>query len=201
MKTLFTRDFTLVVAGQIVSLFGNAVLRFALPLYLLDQTGSRSLFGLCSAAAFLPMVVLTPVGGVVADRVNKQRIMAALDFFTCGLVVLFALALGAAPLVPLLVGTLMLLYGVFGAYQPAVQASLPLLCAPERLVDGNAVINQVSALSGLLGPVLGSLVYGAFGLMPILAVAAVCFFLSAVMELFLRIPHTPRPGTDRKSVV
>lgn len=196
MRQRFSRNFYLVVIGQIISLFGNAVLRFALPLYLLDVTGSRSLFGLCSAAAFLPMVLLTPVGGLVADRLNKQRIMVVLDFFTCALVALLALALGRLPLVPLLVGALMLLYGVSGAYQPAVQASLPLLCPAERLTDGNAVINQVSALSGLLGPIAGSLVYGSFGILPVLAAAAVCFFASAVMELFIRIPHVPRPAED-----
>ena len=189
---LFHRDFALVVVGQIISLLGNAVLRFVLPLYLLDVTGSRSLFGLCSAAAFAPMVVLTPLGGVVADRLHKQRIMVVLDFFTCALVALTALALGRLPLVPVLVAAMMLLYGISGAYQPAVQASMPLLCPPDRLVDGNAVINQVSALSGLLGPLLGSLVYGAFGVTPVLAGASACFFASAVMELFIRIPHTPR---------
>lgn len=44
-STLFKRDFTLVVIGQIISLFGNAILRFALPLYLLRETGSSALFG------------------------------------------------------------------------------------------------------------------------------------------------------------
>ena len=87
---------------------------------------------------------------------------------------------------------MMLLYGISGAYQPAVQASMPLLCPPDRLVDGNAVINQVSALSGLLGPLLGSLVYGAFGVTAVLVGGSACFFASAVMELFIRIPHTPR---------
>ena len=191
-EKLFHRDFTLVVIGQIISLLGNAVLRFVLPLYLLDVTGSRSLFGLCSAAAFVPMVVLTPLGGVVADRLHKQRIMVVLDFFTCALVTLTALALGHLPLVPVLVAAMMLLYGISGAYQPAVQASMPLLCPPDRLVDGNAVINQVSALSSLLGPLLGSLVYGAFGVTPVLAGASACFFASAVMVLFIHIPHTPR---------
>ena len=65
-EKLFHRDFTLVVIGQIISLLGNAVLRFVLPLYLLDVTGSRSLFGLCSAAAFVPMVVLTPIAANLA---------------------------------------------------------------------------------------------------------------------------------------
>lgn len=129
-EKLFHRDFTLVVIGQIISLLGNAVLRFVLPLYLLDVTGSRSLFGLCSAAAFVPMVVLTPLGGVVADRLHKQRIMVVLDFFTCALVALTALALGHLP-----PGAgcwwqaMMLLYGISGAYQPAVQASMPCCAA------------------------------------------------------------------------
>lgn len=54
---------------------------------------------------------------------------------------------------------------------------MPLLCRRTRLVDGNAVINQVSALSSLLGPLLGSLVYGAFGVTPVLAGASAAFLL------------------------
>ena len=192
---LFRRDFTLVVIGQIISLFGNAVLRFALPLYLLRETGSPALFGAVGAAALIPAVLCSPVGGVVADRVNKGRIMAALDFATAGLVLVFALLLGRLPLVPLMAVCLMLLYGIAGAYQPAVQASIPLLAGEDRLTSANAVINMVSTLSGLLGPVIGGVLFGAFGIRPILWVSTACFLLSAVMELFLRIPHQPR-GTE-----
>lgn len=196
MKTsqapLFRRDFTLVVLGQIISLFGNAILRFALPLYLLRQTGSPALFGAVGAAAFIPAVLCAPIGGVVADRVNKRNIMAVLDFSTAGLILLFTLLLDRAPLVPLMVASLMLLYGIAGAYQPSVQASIPLLARPEQLTSANAVINMVQTLSALLGPVIGGVLFGAFGLRPILWVGMACFFLSAVMELFIRIPHSPR---------
>ena len=196
MKTsqapLFRRDFTLVVLGQIVSLFGNAILRFALPLYLLRQTGSPALFGAVGAAAFVPAVLCAPIGGVVADRVNKRNIMVVLDFSTAGLILAFTLLLGRAPLVPLMVASLMLLYGIAGAYQPSVQASIPLLARPEQLTSANAVINMVQTLSALLGPVIGGVLFGAFGLRPILWVGMACFFLSAVMELFIRIPHSPR---------
>ena len=81
-----TKDFTLVVIGQIISLFGNAVVRFALPLYLLNQTGSSALYGTVMACAFIPMIILSPVGGMIADRVNKRNIMVALDFTTAGLI-------------------------------------------------------------------------------------------------------------------
>ena len=190
--SLFRRDFTLVVIGQIISLFGNAIVRFALPLYLLRQTGSAALFGAVGAAAFIPAVLCSPIGGVAADRINKKTIMAALDFFTAGLILLFALLLERTPLVPLTAACLMLLYGIAGAYQPAVQASIPLLAEPEQLTSANAVINMVQTLSGLLGPVVGGVLFGAFGIRPILWVSIGCFFLSAVMELFIRIPHRPQ---------
>lgn len=195
-QKLFHRNFTMVVIGQIISLFGNAILRFALPLYLLDQTASPGLVGLAGALAFLPMALLSPIGGVVADRVNKRNVMVALDFSTAALIVVFSLALGRVQLVPLLIAVMMILYGIQGAYQPAVQASLPLLASADNLMSANAVINQVSALSGLLGPAVGGILYGGWGLRPILLMGIACFVLSAVMEIFIRIPHTPRPTTQ-----
>lgn len=193
---LFRRDFTLVVIGQIISLFGNAVLRYALPLYLLNETHSAALFGAVSACAFLPMIFFSPIGGLVADRVNKRDIMVALDFFTAAVVVLCALLLGKMSLPALLIAVLMLLYGISGAYQPAVQASIPLLAAEKNLNSANAVINMVSSLSGLLGPALGGVVFSVFGIMPVLYISAGCFLFSAVMEIFIRIPFEKReqPG-------
>ena len=190
---LFTRDFTLVVIGQIISLFGNAILHFALPLYLLRETGSIALFGAVNACSFLPMILMGPIGGTAADRVHKGRIMVGLDFLTAGLTVTYTLLWGKAPLVPLVIVTLMLLYAIAGAYQPAVQASLPLLLAPDRLTQGNAVINMVATLSNLLGPALGGVIFGLWGLGPILTIGGVCFFCSAVMEIFIRVPHEKRP--------
>lgn len=188
---LFSKNFTLVVAGQIISLFGNSILRFAVPLYLLRQTGSEALFGLVSALSFLPMIVLSLLGGVLADRANKKYIMVILDFFTAGLMLLFSLALGNLPMIPLFIAALMLLYGIQGAYQPAVQASIPLLVSETNLLSGNAVINQVSALANLLGPVFGGVLFSTWGLRPILLISVLCFLASAIMEIFIKLPHVP----------
>ncbi len=194
---LFTRDFTLVVIGQVISLFGNAAVRFALPLYLLNLTGSSALYGTVTACAFLPPILLSPIGGMIADRVNKRNIMVALDFMTAAVILLFSLLMDVCSLVPLLTVTLMLLYGIAGAYQPSVQASIPALVCPEQTMAANSVINTISSFSSLTGPVLGGLLYSACGLKPVLLVCMICFFLSAVMELFIRIPYrkqTPDGG-------
>ena len=88
-QKLFTKDFTMVVIGQIISLFGNAIIRFVLPLYLLNLTGSSALYGTVMACAFVPAVMLSPVGGIAADRVNKRNVMVILDFFTAAFFFIF----------------------------------------------------------------------------------------------------------------
>jgi len=195
-EKLFQRDFTMVVIGQIISLFGNAILRFALPLYLLRETGSAALFGTVSAAAFVPMIFCSLAGGVLADRVNKRNIMVGLDFAAAALILGFYLLQGKVPLVPLMILCLMLLYGISGTYEPAVQASIPALAPPEQLTRANAVINVVYTLSSLLGPVLGGVLFGTWGLTPILVLSIGCFFASAVMEIFIHIPFERQPSAD-----
>lgn len=187
-QKLFSRDFTLVVIGQIISLFGNAIIRFALPLYLLNLTGSSALYGTVTACAFIPAILLSPIGGIVADRVNKRNIMVILDFFTAAVILAFSLLMNGANLVVLLTITLMLLYGIAGAYQPSVQASIPALVGQNRFMEANSVINTVSSFASLIGPVLGGILYSACGLKPVLLVCMVCFTLSAVMEIFIKIP-------------
>ncbi len=194
-QKLFSKDFTLVVIGQIISLFGNAAIRFALPLYLLNQTGSSALYGTVTACAFIPAILLSPVGGVVADRVNKRNIMVTLDFFTAGVITVFSLLMGMAVLVLLTTVVLMLLYGISGAYQPSVQASIPVLVTPKYSMAANSVVNTISSFASLMGPVLGGILYSTYGLKPVLRVCTACFVLSAVMEIFIKIPFTaPQSG-------
>lgn len=194
-QKLFSKDFTLVVIGQIISLFGNAAIRFALPLYLLNQTGSSALYGTVTACAFIPAILLSPVGGVVADRVNKRNIMVTLDFFTAGVITVFSLLMGMADLVLLTTVVLMLLYGISGAYQPSVQASIPVLVTPKHSMAANSVVNTISSFASLMGPVLGGILYSTYGLKPVLRVCSACFVLSAVMEIFIKIPFTA-PQSD-----
>jgi MFS family permease len=187
-NTIFSKDFTLVAVGQIISIFGNQIVRYALPLYLLNLTGSAVLFGTILAVSFIPMLVLFPVGGIIADRVNKRNVMVILDFSTALLILLFYLLMGKLDIVPLMAVTMIVLYGIQGAYQPAVQASVPVLVKAERLMQGNSVVNLITSLGSMAGPVIGGILFSLVGLTPILYVSIVCFFVSAALEVFIHIP-------------
>ncbi len=184
----FTKDFWLVVIGQIISLFGNATMRFALPIHLLAVTGSAALLGIVSGCAFIPLAVMSPIGGIIADRVNKRNIMVFLDFFTSGMTILFLLLYGQVSITGLVLVMMFLLYGISGTYQPSVQASIPFLVKEEQIMPANAIVNMVASLSGLLGPALGGMAYSVWGISSVLGIAAGCFFFSAVMEIFIHIP-------------
>lgn len=80
-RPLLSRDFVLLVAGQGISLFGNVMLRFAMSMWVLDETGSATIFASVLAISIVPTILLSPFGGVLADRVNRRTIMVVLGAF------------------------------------------------------------------------------------------------------------------------
>lgn len=189
---LFNKDFILVLIGQIISLFGNSILRFALPLYMLNITKSASLFGIVSACLFIPMIFATPIGGLIADRINKRNIMVFLDFLTASITCISMVLMGKVNLVILILICLILLYSIQGIYQPTVQASIPFLVPSNDIIQANASINLVASLANLIGPVIGGILFGFWGIIPILYISGLCFFAAAIMEMFINIPSVKK---------
>jgi len=189
---LFNKDFSLIVIWQIISLMGNAILRFVLPLYLLDISGSSTLFGSILAISMIPSILLSPFGGMIADRVNKRNIMIILDFLTAVIMLAFAITLYNSFLVISISTILILLSVIQSLYQPTVQASIPALLSEDNMVKGNVIVNQINGLSNLLGPILGGFLYGVLGLMSIIIFSGISFLISAAIEIFINIPFVPQ---------
>ena len=186
---LFNKDFGLMVLGQIVSILGSAILRFALNLYVLDVTGRADIFAFVLAISAIPGIVFMPIGGVVADRVNRRNLMVIFDFANSAIVLSMILLIGAGFMSVTLVGVVLaILFLISSMYQPAVQASVPVLVKDEQLTSANGIVSGVGSISSLMGPVIGGVLYKAIGLQTLVAVSCAAFLLSAVMEIFIHIP-------------
>lgn len=196
-QKLFTKNFTLLVLGQASSLFGNIILRFALSMYVLEVTGSATVFAAILAVATVPTILLSPLGGILADRANRRNIMVALDGLT-GVSVLAATLLFGLGNDILVICVLLVALSVLGAFEtPTVQACVPQMQTGDNILKGNAVVNQIAAVSTLIAPILGSVLYTAFGVRPVLVTSIACFFLTATFECFIKleyIPHDNRTG-------
>lgn len=188
-QRLFTRNFTFLILGQITSLIGNFTLKFALSMYVLEQTGSASVFAGILAVAMLPTILLSPFGGILADRANRRSIMVALDALSGLLVLIISLVLPFGHDI-FLIGVLLVGLSVLGAFEsPTVQACIPQMLSGDNLLKGNAVVNQVAAIASLVTPFLGSIFYAAFGIKPVLYAAVACFFITAFFECFIQLDY------------
>ena len=189
-KKLWNRNFSLLVIGQIISIFGNMVLSFALPLYILDISESAAMYGLVLSVPFISLIITSPIGGIIADRLKKQMIMFWLDAVTTAIIVLYMIASGIfAAAVPLVIIKLLALNAIQGMYMPAVQAAVPALAPADKLVSANSVTSMVNMFSAMAGMAVAGILYANFGLFPILAVSAACFAVTAIMDLLIRIPY------------
>lgn len=188
-QKLFSKNFSLLVLGQVSSLFGNFILKFALSMYVLDITGSATIFAGILAVATIPTILLSPLGGILADRANRRNIMVALDTLT-GISVLCAVLLLSESNGIAVIGVLLVLLSVLGAFEsPTVQACVPQMQMGDNIIRGNAIVNQVAAVAALIAPIFGSVLYVTFGLKPVMYASIVCFFITALFECFIKLEY------------
>ena len=196
-KKLYDKNFNILVLGQIISLFGSSIQRFALSLYLLDLTGSASVFATILAISMIPVVLISPIAGMLADRGDKKKLMVLLDVLSAVLLMAYAgVVFNSNDHVFIIATVMVLLSTISTIYQPVVSTCIPVIVADENLVRANAIIQQVSSLSNFLGPIFAGMLYGFFGITGVVVLNMVSFLFSAILELFLDIPHEKKEGKE-----
>jgi MFS family permease len=172
-----SRDLRLLIGGNLVSGMGTQAALVALPYQLYVETGSAFLTGLLGAVELVPLVVLTLLGGALADRHDRRRVLLVVQvaLVACS-AALAALAFGGHPPVPVLYVLGAGLAG-FGAMENVTRAAIiPNLVAPDRLRAALALNFGLYQLTLVVGPALGGLLIGAFGVGAAYAVDAVSCF-------------------------
>ncbi len=188
-EKLFTKNFALLILGQLTSLFGNFILKLALSMYVLEATGSAAIFAGILSAATIPTILLSPLGGILADRADRRNIMVALDALT-GVSVLCAALFMSENNTIAVISTLLIILSILGAFEtPTVQACIPTMLQGDNIMKGNAVVNQVASLSYLIAPMLGGVLYAMLGLKPVMYASVVCFFITALFECFIKLSY------------
>ncbi len=180
------KNFWLYTTGMAISFIGSGVQDIALPLFILDMTGSGAAMGTFMIITVVPRLLLYPVAGVMGDRVNRKWIMVSMDFGR-GIVILVLAALAARALLSLYV----LFFFQFGVslmstlFGPATIAMLPDIVNEEDLMRANSITESVSSFSYIVGPVLGGVIYGLGGVTLAFLVNSVSFLGSGMAELFI----------------
>ena len=183
------KNFIIIVIGQVISIFGNAIQRFSMALYLLEFTGSTAVFANILAISTIPYIIFAPIAGRLSDNMNRKKIIVYLDLLCSVIIGGYAFILLNGRDNELIVATVMFTLSICATlYGPAVVSSIPQIVDEDKLTTANGIINQVGSVVNFLGPILAGILYGLLGIKLIVVINAISFLISAIMELFLDIP-------------
>jgi MFS family permease len=184
LTTLRQRNFALLWSGGLISLTGDWVLMIGLPIYVLVLTHSVLATSAILIAGRLPNLLFGALAGVFVDRWNRKRIMVVGDVLSalCLLPLLFVTAADRVWIVFLVAFAESSIEQFF---VPAENALLPNLVSREHLVTANSLNSLSSNLARLIGPALGGLVAGLFGLPGIVLADAASFVIAGFLIAFI----------------
>ena len=193
------RKFFIVWTGQAFSLFGSALVQFALAWWLTKSTGSATVLAAATLVGLLPQVLAGPFVGALVDRWDRRRIMISADLaialVTAGLVVVFALGL----IRPWHLYLAAFARGLGQTFHfPAMQAATPLLVPKEHLARVAGLNQGLQGAINVVAPPVGAL---ALGLLPVSAVLSVDIATAAIAVGCLAAVRIPRPEPTSATAV
>ena len=183
---LWTRDFTIITLGSVISMLGNSMSGFALSLLVLDYTGSNLLYAIYIATFTLPQIVMPIFSGAILDRFSRKKTIYTLDFVSSGVYLIAALILSRGWFsFPMLAVFCFIIGSINSVYFVAYDSFYPLLISEGNYSKAYSIASVLETLSALIIPV-ATYFYNLVGIAPLLGINALCFFLAAAAETQIR---------------
>ncbi|MGN7761724.1 MFS transporter [Paenibacillus sp. 22594] len=190
------RNMFLFFSGKLASVLGSGMYTFVVGLYILNLTGSGGTFAVTMVCGLLPRILLAPFAGVLADRVNRRKLLICSDLAAVLTLLLTYLTVSLSGVSLLSIYASLILLSICSTFY-GISVSSSLL----QLVDHNHIqragsLNQIAgSLGNLLAPVLGGMLYTIVPLKLFMLLNAVGFTISTLMSCGLRF----KPSIDMAS--
>lgn len=179
---LWTRDFTIITLGSVVSMVGNSLSGFAMSLMVLDYTSSSLFYAIYIMVFTLPQLIVPVFSGAILDRFSRKKTIYTLDYISSILYLTVGLLLFNGwfnyPLFALFV---FILGSIQSIYQVAYQSFYPMLITEGNFSKAYSVASMLESVTVFIVPV-STLVYNVFGIGPLMLANSLCFFIAATVE-------------------
>jgi hypothetical protein len=176
----------LFTSGKAVSILGSSIYTFAIGLYVLKITGSALNYATTLMLSIIPLVIMSPIAGVVADRIPKKWLVVGMDLLS-GLLftaLYFYSATMTLNLAVIYISTVLLnIFTTF--FGIGIEAAKPSLVTSERLIKLNSLSKLIDSSASILGPIIGGMVFALLDIRLFILFNAVSFIFSAVTEWFI----------------
>jgi len=203
------KNFSLLFAGVLVSNIAHVLFNFAISLYVLRIANeaygvSRAALiqALYLATAGITLLILMPLGGVLADKFNKVRTMYMTDYIrgvTIGVVALVMLFTQEVSIILYVLFAMNLILSINSAlFNPASQSLLRFIVKDEELQQASGYMQGSQNLQNIIGLILGGIVFAVFGIFWIFVINALGYVISAISEMFISYDHKSHANDHEK---
>lgn len=192
---LFNRNFFLLWQGQFISRLGVNMYGVAMALFLKHTTGSATLMGLMWMLSGLPIILLGPFAGIVADRFSRRKILILSDAINAIAVSGFSLYLfkleQQSDLAIIGLFTIAVILGITGSFfNPAVSAAIPDIVPRSKIAGANSLGQISMQATAFIGQALGSTMYTWIGAPAVCLINGIAYAYGGISKVFIQIPQT-----------
>jgi MFS transporter, DHA3 family, macrolide efflux protein len=189
----WARRFFTVWTGQAFSLFGSALVQFALIWWLTQKSGSATILAIATLVGMLPQILLGPFAGALVDRWNRRIIMMIADATIAAFTLLLAYLFATDTVQIWHVYAVMTVRALGGAFHfPAMSASTPLMVPESQLTRVNGLNQTLQGINGLIAPPIGALLISLLPTQGILLIDVGTATLAILPLFFISIPQPKR---------
>jgi len=195
-RALTHRNFALYMAGNSISLIGMWVQRLAMGWLIWELTGSGAWLGAVALAEFIPNFLITPFGGVLADRFDRRKLALLAQSLACLQAVILCVLTALEQITPTLMVALGFYSGLaFALGQSARLALIPSLIPEADLAAAIATTSVTFNIARVFGPAVAGIIISTFGVAPAFGFNALSYVTIILALLALKLPPTPpKPG-------
>jgi MFS family permease len=195
LRPLRSRNFALIWSAALVSNVGTWMQTVALGVLVFARTGQPAWTGLVAAAGFIPIGLLAPLGGALADRLDRRRWLIATTLAELSFAALLAVLAATGHDPPAVLVLLSFLGGASGAVGfPAYQAMVPDLVPPEDLLGAVSLSSAQFNLGRVIGPALAGLALLSHSYALVFSINAASFGAVVLALALVKLPPPLDPG-------
>lgn len=202
-KNGWISQLSLILTGQVFSLTGSGIVQFSIIWWLTFTMDSAVVLSLAMIMGVLPVILFSPLAGVIADRYNRKMVMIVADAFIALVTLAFFFLLAAGTPPTSLVYVLLFLRAVGSSFHhPAFEAAMPMITPHSQLVRIAAIVQMLRSGINLLTPMMGALLISIMPLRAILLIDIGTAILAIVLLSMLRSSSlSPRLPNESRSTL
>jgi MFS family permease len=182
----FSPNIIFLLISRIISIFGTEIYNFTLALYILKVTGSGLSFAVSLIFGVLPRVILGPIAGTLADRIDRKKLIIISDILSAFIVfvlliysILFGLKIYSIYICSLFLNTTIIFFDI------AFTSSIPNIVDDKKLMQVYSLDETINSLASIMSPFIGGILFVFININIFIFINVISFLLSTILELFI----------------